>query len=87
MFTPVYLNKTMLDGMSQLKGLGTCMGSQPQKIRTSPKSFKHIQFCRAFYSDHFAKKAFIISSTNDGARVKRNTLTDITLQRLWVRPK
>ena len=87
MFTPVYLNKTMLDGVSQLKGLGTSMGNQPQKIRTSPKSFKHIQFCRAFYADHFAKKTFIISSTNDGARVKRNTLTDITLQRLWVRPK
>ncbi len=56
MFTPVYLNKTMLDGVSQLKGLGTSMGSQTQKIRTSPKSFKHTQFCRAFYADHFAKK-------------------------------
>ena len=82
MFTPVYSNKTMLDGVSQLKGLVTSMVSQPQKTRTSPKSFKHIQFCRAFYADHFAKKIFTISSTNDSARVKRNTLTDITLQML-----
>ena len=46
------------------------MGSQPQKTQTSLKSFKHIPFCRAFHADHFAKKIFIISSTNDGARVK-----------------
>ncbi len=46
------------------------MGSQPQKTQRSPKSFKHIPFCRAFYADHFAKKRFLLSSTNDDARVK-----------------
>ncbi len=46
------------------------MGSQPQKTQRSPKCFKHIPFCRTFYADRFAKKSFLISSTNDDARVK-----------------
>jgi hypothetical protein len=50
---------------------GTSVGSQPQKPQKSPKSFKHIPFCRAFYADHFSKKTFLISSTNDGAWIKK----------------
>jgi hypothetical protein len=54
------------------------MGSQPQKHQSLQKSFKLPPFCRAFYADHFAKKIFIISSTNDGARVKiRNNIESI----------
>ena len=40
------------------------------KTKTAPKFFKHIPFCRAFHADHFAKKMFLLSSTNDDARVK-----------------
>ena len=61
---------TCLTSLEQKTYVGTSMGSQPQKTQTSPKSFKHIPFCRALYADHFAKKVFIILSTNDGARVK-----------------
>ncbi len=53
------------------------MGSQPQKTQKSLKSFKLPPFCRAFYADHFAKKKFLISSINDGARVK--ILNDLKL--------
>ena len=40
------------------------------KTKTSPKIFKHIPFCRAFHADHFAKKMFLLSSTNDDIRAK-----------------
>jgi hypothetical protein len=53
------------------------MGSQPQKHQSLQKSFKLPPFCRAFYADHFAKKKFLISSINDGARVK--ILNDLKL--------
>jgi hypothetical protein len=46
------------------------MGSQPQKTQKSPKSFQHIPFCRTFTLIILLKKSFLISSTNDGARVK-----------------
>ncbi len=39
--------------------------------------FKHLPFSRAFYADHFAKNSFLISSTNDDARVK--TLKSVRL--------
>jgi hypothetical protein len=55
------------------------MGSQPQKTQMSRKSFNWVSFCRAFYADHFCKKKFLISSINDGARVK--ILKDLKL--LW----
>jgi len=57
------------------------MGTQPQKTQKSPKSFKHISFCRVFYADHFGKKQFLISSKNDDARVKIQN----DLKLLWSR--
>jgi hypothetical protein len=46
------------------------MNSQPQKVGKSSNFFRFIQFCRAFYADHFDKKKFLVSSTNDNATVK-----------------
>ncbi len=46
------------------------MNSEPQKVGKSSNFFKFIQFCRAFYADHFDKKKFLISSTNDNATGK-----------------
>ena len=46
------------------------MGIQPQKTQRSQKMYLYITVCRAFLADHFSKKKFILSSTNDGDRVK-----------------
>ncbi len=48
--------------------IDTSISSHSQTNRKSPKTYCQILFCRAFSANHFGKKNFLLSTTNDGTR-------------------